>query len=51
MYFFLKCLEDISSFRGATEPLFWTSGNVCPGFQCQGGYVLFVTVPLKFPCV
>ena len=18
-------------------PLFWTSGDVCPGFQCQGG--------------
>ena len=25
------------SFLWATETLFWTSGDVCPGFQSQGG--------------
>ena len=23
---------------GPLIPLFWTSGDVCPGFQCQGGF-------------
>ena len=39
IYFFLKkFLEDISPFRGATDTLFWTSGDISPGFQSQGGY-------------
>ena len=36
--FFLKILlEDTSSFCGQLIPLFWTSGEVCPRFQSQGG--------------
>ena len=37
-----KFLEDISHFRGVTNTPFWTSGDVCLGFQSQGGslYVL-----------
>ena len=27
----------MSPLHGATEPLFWTSGDVCSGFQSQGG--------------
>ena len=30
--FFLKFLEDINPFVGPLIPLFWTSGDVCPGF-------------------
>ena len=30
-------LEGISPFVGATDALFWTSGDVCPEFQSQGG--------------
>ena len=30
-------LEDISTFVGPLTPLFLTSGDVCPGFQSQGG--------------
>ena len=25
-------------FVGPLVPLFWTSGDVCPGFQSQGGF-------------
>ena len=35
--FLLKYLEDISPFCGSLIPLFWTSGDVCPGFQSQCG--------------
>ena len=27
-------------FCGATDTPFWTSGEVCPGFQSQGGSLL-----------
>ena len=37
MFFKKKQLEGISPFCGATEPLFWTSSDVCPGFQSHGG--------------
>ena len=37
MFFSLTILEDIGPFRGATVTLFWTSGDVCPGFKSQGG--------------
>ena len=37
MVFFIKFLEDISPFYGPLMPLFWTSGDVCPGFQSQNG--------------
>ena len=35
---------------GPLIPLFWTSGDVCPGFQSQGGsFVCFLTcVILRF---
>ena len=36
--FLLKFLEDIIPFRGALTPLFWTFGDVYPGFQSQGGF-------------
>ena len=32
LFFFLKFC------RGPLIPLFWTSGDVCPGFQSQGGF-------------
>ena len=32
-YFFINFLEDISPFYGPLIPVFWTSGDVCPGFQ------------------
>ena len=37
--FFENLLEDISPFHGDRPliPLFWTSGDVCPVFQNQGG--------------
>ena len=35
--FFFKVLEDLGAFSGATDTLFWTSGDVCLGFQSQGG--------------
>ena len=36
--FFKKKLWRTSVlFVGSLMPLFWTSGNVCPGFQSQGG--------------
>ena len=36
--FFLKFLDDISPFsRDTGSPVFWTSGDVCPRFQSQGG--------------
>ena len=34
LFFFL---ENISLFVGPLIPLFWTSGDICPGFQSQGG--------------
>ena len=34
---FLKFLEDVSPFCGATDTLFWTSGDVSSGFQSQSG--------------
>ena len=36
-YFLKKILEDTSPFCGVLIPIFWTSGDVCPGFQSQGG--------------
>ena len=37
IFFFFIFLEDISPFCGPLVPLFWTSGDICPGFQSQGG--------------
>ena len=34
-------------FVGPLIPLFWTSGDVCPGFQSQGG---FLTCELSRMC-
>ena len=39
-FFFFFFLEDISLFVGPLIPLFWTSGDVCTGFQSQGGSLL-----------
>ena len=36
-FFKNKCLE-LSFFVGPLIPLFWTSGDICPGFQDQGGF-------------
>ena len=40
IYFFFKTnyLVDISPFRGPLITLFWTSNDVCPGFQIQGEF-------------
>ena len=35
LFFFLKKLEDVSVFVGLSAPLFWTFGDVYPGFQSQ----------------
>ena len=45
MIFLKKNLEDISPFVGPLIPSFLTSGDVCPGFQSQGGslFVCFLT--------
>ena len=37
--FFKMFLEDIRPFRGALTPLFWTLGDVYPGFQSRGGFL------------
>ena len=37
VFFFLKFLEDISPFRGATDTPVLASGDACPRFQSQGG--------------
>ena len=34
--FFLKIFGGHESFFGPLIPLFWTSGDICPGFQSQG---------------
>ena len=40
-------MEGISLFCVALIPLFWTSGDVCPGFQSQGGYpYLLASLPV-----
>ena len=31
--FFLKFMEDVSPFVVPLVPLFWSSGDICPGFQ------------------
>ena len=36
-------MEDISLFVRTLNPLFWTSGDVCPGFQSQGGFLRFTS--------
>ena len=33
---FFSIMEEISSFCEATDTLFWTSDDVCPGLQRQG---------------
>ena len=35
---FLGCSRTQVLFVGPLIPLFWTSGDVCPGFQSQGGF-------------
>ena len=35
---FLKKNVCISPFCGSTDALFWTSGDICLGFQSQGGF-------------
>ena len=42
-FFFFNLLEDISPFHAATDTPLWTSGNVCPRFQSQGGVILRFT--------
>ena len=34
-------MEDISPFVKQVIPLFWTSGDVCPGFQNQGESIAY----------
>ena len=54
--FLKKYLEDISPLVGLLIPLFWTSGDVCPGFQSLGSVpCLHVSLPaqnrlLRFTC-
>ena len=50
-FFFLKFWRTEVPFVGPLIPFFWTFGNVCPGFQSQGGslFVCFLTcVILRF---
>ena len=37
---------------GPLKPLFWTSGDVCPGFQSQGGSLacFLACVIIRFTC-
>ena len=37
-FFFLNFCRTQVLFVGPLIPLFWTSGDVCPGFQSQGGF-------------
>ena len=37
-FFFNFCRTQVL-FVGPLIPLFWTSGDVCPGFQSQGGFL------------
>ena len=51
MSFVFKFWRTQVLFVGPLIPLFWTSGDVCPGFQSQGGslFVCFLTcVILRF---
>ena len=41
-FLFVKFLKDISIFEGPLILMFWTSGDVCPGFQSQGGSLTWV---------
>ena len=38
-YFFKHFSRTWVLFEGPLIPLFWTSGDVCPGFQSQGGFL------------
>ena len=46
IFFFNFCRTRVL-FVGPLIPLFWTSGDVCPGFQSQGG---FLTCTLSCLC-
>ena len=37
-FFFLNFCRTHVLFAGPLIPLFWTSGDICPGFQSQGGF-------------
>ena len=45
--FFLKILEDMSPFCGATDTPVLDFGDVCPGFQSQGGFLACVLPRIK----
>ena len=42
VHFLKRFLEDTSLSMGPLIPLFWTSGDVCYGFQSQGGFLTCV---------
>ena len=44
-FFFKKDFGDISHFCGTLIPLFWTSDDICPGFQSQGESIACVLHP------
>ena len=54
---FYCCTENLTFFNfwrthvlfvGPLIPLFWTSGDVCPGFQSQGGSRLHAFLPASY---
>ena len=47
--FFLKFWRTHVLFVGPLIPLFWTSGDVCPGFQSQGGLACMLSCLRAIP--
>ena len=44
----MKWVVKYLIFVGTLWPLFWTSGDVCPRFQSQGGYHLHTFLPVCY---
>ena len=46
-FFNFKILEDMRPFCGATDTVFWTSGDVSSGFQSYSGFsCLYASLPM-----
>ena len=49
--FISNFLEDVSPFVGSLVSLFWTSCDVCPGFQSCGGSLTCMIPQIHLKCV
>ena len=48
LLFFFFFGGHMSFFVGPLIPLFWSSGDVCPGFQSKGGSCLHAFLPALY---